>query len=249
MKAAIYLRVSTEDQVKDGYGLDMQLTKCEAMATVKDWEIAGVYRDEGISGTKDESQRPGLAALIDAIAKKEIDAVIVYALDRIGRSTSLVLRIVEDVNNSGVELVSCKESLDTSTPTGRFVLRMFASLAELERDSIVEKTTHGRNQRGKVDGEKGGRVPMGYVRTFDNGKAVGVEVDDESAAVVRWIFAAHWRGDSLREIADGLNKDGYTTARGKMWHASSVNAVLSNEDNYRGGLRGESGLRWPVILA
>ena len=248
MRAAIYLRVSTDDQAKEGYGLEAQLTKCEAMATVKGWEITGVYRDEGISGTKDESGRPGLAALIHSINAQEVDALIVYALDRIGRSTKLVLRIVEAFDAGGVELVSCKESLDTSTASGRFVLRMFASLAELERDSIVERTTSGRNQRGKMDGEKGGRVPMGYVRTFENGKAVGVEVDEERAALVRLIFAERGRGQTLEDIAASLNADGHTTARGGQWHASSVRVILANEENYRGGARGESSYRWPVIL-
>lgn len=250
MRAAIYTRVSTEDQARDGYGLDVQAEKCLAMATVKEWAVVERFTDDGISGTKDEAERPGLAALVDAIDTGAIDAVIVYSLDRIGRATRLVLRIVDSLTASGVELVSCKESLDTSTATGRFVLRMFASLAELERDNIVERTTAGRDERGKVDGEKGGRVPMGYVRTFNSkARATGVAVDPEAAETVRAIFRWRDAGATLQEIADNLNDAGISTARGSQWHPSSVRIVLGNEDAYRGGPRGESDVHWPEILA
>src|SRR5262245_25772148 len=86
-RAAIYLRVSTEEQASDGYGLAVQRERCRAMATVKGWSIVAEFNDEGISGTKDASGRPGLAALLAAAEAGEIDAVIVLALDRLGRKT------------------------------------------------------------------------------------------------------------------------------------------------------------------
>ena len=249
-KAAIYIRVSTTEQAEEGYGLETQLEQCEAMAKVKRWTVTDVYSDDGISGTRAESGRPGLAALTEAIASHEVDAVIVASLDRLGRSTRLVLRIVDSMDSQGVNLVSCKESLDTSTPSGRFVLRMFASLAELERDTIVERTTAGRDARGRVDGERGGRVPMGYRRVFDEkGHAAGLLVDDDEADIVREIFAWRASGDTLRAIAAKLNDAGIVTRRGSQWHASSVKAVLDNGDKYAGGYRWQSDERWPVILA
>jgi DNA invertase Pin-like site-specific DNA recombinase len=163
----------------------------------------------------------------------------------LGRKTALVLQLVEALNSAGVELVSCKESLDTSTPQGRFVLTMFAALAELERGVIVERTTAGRNERGGRDGERGGRLPMGYRRAASG----GVEVDQTAAALVRDIFAWRGMGLTLRAIADNLNAAGYRTGRGHDWHASSVNEVLKNEADYRGGQRGNSSVRWPVVLA
>ena len=248
-KAAIYTRVSTTDQAEEGYGLDAQMEQCRAMATVKGWDIAAHFSDDGISGTKSEDKRPGLAALTEAIDAGIVDAVIISSLDRLGRSTRLVLRIVDSMDSSGVDLVSCKEALDTSTPSGRFVLRMFASLAELERDNIVERTTAGRDARGRIDGEKGGRVPMGYQRILDEkGNAAGVVVDDQEADVIRDIFALRAADNSLRAIAANLKEKGVSTRRGSIWHASSVRAVLRNEDKYRGGQRGDSAERWPAIL-
>ncbi|MBI1294291.1 hypothetical protein GC175_04955 [bacterium] len=257
MRTAIYLRVSTEEQ-GDKYGLDVQDTMTRAMATVKQWQVVEPpFVDDGLSGTLDVESRPALAALLAAAEDGKIDAVIVSALDRLGRKTSLVLALVERLAKHGVIIVSCKESLDTSTPSGQFVLTMFAALAQLERDTIVERTTNGRNQRGKVDGEKGGRVPMGYRRievepeTDESGKrkpVLNVAVDKDGAKLVTWIFRERAKGQTLTAIADGLNKDGHTTARGGRWHASSVREILLNEDAYRGGKRGESGLQWPKLL-
>lgn len=242
VKAAIYMRVSTEDQAEK-YGMDVQDEKCRAMATVKGWPVAAAFRDDGISGTVDESERPGLAALIAAAEAGEVNALIVAALDRLGRKTRIVLDLVERLAACGVEIVSCKENLDTSTPAGQFVLTIFAGLAQLERDTIVERTTAGRNARGRKDGEKGGRVPMGYYRAES-----GVQVNPVDATIVRRIFARRWQGQTLTAIADGLNRDKIKTPRGRKWHASSVREVLLNEPIYRGGRRGPSPVTWPVIL-
>jgi site-specific DNA recombinase len=244
MNTAVYLRVSTEEQAEK-YGLIAQREQCEAMATVKGWDIAKVYQDD-VSGTT--AERPGLQAMLQAVCNGEHQAVIVSGLDRLARSTRLVLDIVEKLDGCSAELVSCKESLDTSTPQGRFVLRMFASLAELERDNIVERTTDGRDARGRIDGEKGGRLPMGYRRVFEDSKAVGVEVNEQRAELVRDIFAQRVAGSTLTAIADRLNEQGYTTERGGSWHASSVRQILLNEDAYKGGYRGESPERWPTLF-
>lgn len=250
-RAAIYTRVSTDEQV-NGYGLDVQNAKTEAMATVKGWTITRVYSDDGLSGTLDTDRRPGLQALLDAACGGEIDAVIVLSLDRLARKTRLVLDLVERLDNCGVQLVSVKEQLDTSTPSGRFVLTMFAALAQLERDTIVQRTTDGRNQRGKADGERGGAVPYGYRRLRDTtGKAVGLEIVEREAAVVRRIFDLRRGGLALRKIADELNYNlgpEIVSPNGGRWHHSAVAVIVNNLDKYRGGLRGESGERWPVIL-
>ncbi len=239
-RAAIYIRVSSDEQVA-GYGLDVQRERCRAQATAKGWSIVAEYEDAGISGTKDATQRPGLAGLIAAAEIGNIDAVIVLALDRLGRRTRIVLDLVDQLVAAGVDLVSCKESLDTTTPAGRFVLTMFAAIAQLERDNIVERTTAGRNVRGKKDGEKGGRLPYGYTRG-----PMGLAVDPDAAGVVKKIFRLR-REDhhTLRDIAAILQTP---SPRGGAWFASGVREVLLNESAYRGGCRGESSERWPAIL-
>ena len=251
-RAAIYTRVSTDEQV-NGYGLEVQRERCTAMALAKGWTVDRVYSDDGISGTLDAAQRPGLQALLDAACNGEIDAVIVLALDRLGRSAPLILGLVDRLDKCGVELVSVKESIDSSTPAGRFVVVIMAGLAQLERDNIVQRTTDGRNLRGRKDGEMGGAVPFGYLRTRDtNGKATGVVVVDSEAAIVRRIFSLRQSGLALRKIAEQLNynigPELLAPRGGKVWHHSAVKIILDNQPAYMGGLRGESSERWPVIL-
>ncbi len=245
MNTVIYTRVSTDSQADNGYGLDVQIEKCNAMATVKGFEVVATLTDEGISGTKDETERDGLAQLLRMAEDKQIDVVIVHALDRLGRNTRLVLSLVEKLENLGIDLISCKEALDTTTPTGRFVLRMFASLGELERDSIVERTTSGRNARGKVDGERGGRVPFAYRRIISESKII---IEDSEASWVREIFRLRQDKMTLAKIATHLNDNNVSTSRSGKWYAGTVKIVLDNEGKYRGGQRGNSQECWPKIL-
>lgn len=244
--AAIYTRVSTTEQAETGYGLASQLEKCKAMATVKGWHVVKHYSDD-VSGTK--SDREGLNELLMDSCSKKFDAVIVAALDRLGRSTKLVLNLVERLDACGVEIVSVKESLDTSTPTGNFVLTILAAIAQLERDNIVARTTDGRDARGKIDGEKGGRMPLGYQRAGTGEKNNGeVVVNEKWAKVVRRIFALRAEGQTMRGICTALNETGQTTKRGSQWTPRSVKVILDNREKYEGGTRGESDKTWPAIL-
>jgi site-specific DNA recombinase len=248
IKAVIYTRVSAEDQAEEAAGLEIQREECLALAKVKGWTVVAEYNDDG-SGAKSDVTRPGLAKFLKAACGGEIGAVIIPSLDRLGKSTRLVLRLVNSLNECGVIIISCKEALDTATSTGGYVLRMFASLAELERDALVGRATKGRDARGRIDGERGGQMPMGYKRVFDEkGVSCGVEINETEAETVRYVFALRARGSSLQAIADRLNYLGVKTSRGKQWHASSVKVLLNNEGKYRGGRRWESSYRWPTIL-
>ena len=244
LRIGIYVRVSTDDQVQAGYGSEVQLTQCKAMATVKNGDIVGIYDDAGISGTKGEGKRPELARMMKDIRAGRLDMVIFAALDRLGRNTRIILDLVERMTDEGVEIVSCRESLDTSTPTGKFVLTMFAALAQLDRDNIVRRTTDGRDARGKQDGEKGGNMPLGYFRIDQ-----GVVVEPRQAALVRRIVLLRSTPSSMGDIAAVLNSEGVPTPRGaKSWYPSTVRQVLMHEAAYRGGKRGDSESRWPIIL-
>jgi DNA invertase Pin-like site-specific DNA recombinase len=98
------------------------------------------------------------------------------ALDRLGRKTRIILDLVNQVVEASCELVSCKESLGTNTPADRFVLTIFAALTQLERDTILDRTPSG----GRRDGEKGGRLPHGYVRTLEGNVAAAQQITDDT---------------------------------------------------------------------
>lgn len=235
-----YLRVSTEEQARTGLGLGAQRERITAMATVKGWPAPLFLADEGISGTKDTRRRPALARLMHQVEAGQVDAVIVNSLDRLARNTRLTLELVDTLNRYGVVLVSCKESLDTTTPQGQFFVTIIAGMAQLERDMIAERTRAALAEHGRRDGERGGRLPYGYVRTD-----LGLRLDRHAASLVRKIFALRDAGQSLRAIAAALPDPG---PRGGAWAHTSVREILANENAYRGGLRGESAVRWPVIL-
>lgn len=243
-RAAIYLRVSTDDQASDGYGLDVQRAQCEAYAAAFGLTVVTTYSDDGISGTKPAEQRPGLARAIADAKSGQYDVLIFAAVDRLARKASLLLTLWDVFEGMDIAIVAVKERVDTSTPVGRLMRTMIAAIAEFERDTIVARTTSGRDERGKIDGEKGGRVPMGYERLSDG----AIVVNQTWANVVKQVFEARKAGLTMQAIADEMNEAGIATPRGGKWYGSVVKIVLDNEPIYRGGQRGESPVHWPAIL-
>ncbi|HEX3641669.1 MAG TPA: recombinase family protein [Ktedonobacteraceae bacterium] len=230
---AAYIRVSTEDQAESGLGMDAQRTRCKALCEVKEWPSPTFYVDDGISGTKPISKRPGLRKLVEDVQEGNIDVVVIASLDRLGRRLVIVVNLIEELCfHNEIILASCKESFDTSTPQGTFVMHMFVAMAQLERDLISQRTSEALSERDKRDGEHGGGVPFGYKRTPN-----GIAIDEEAAKIVKRIFALHKRGKSLRVIGENVNKP-----------HTSVASILKNKEIYKGATRGESDVRWPVIL-
>jgi DNA invertase Pin-like site-specific DNA recombinase len=186
------VRVSTNEQADVGHGLAVQRQQGAGMVLMKQWPAPQIYEDAGISGALGPKQRPALARLLRDVKAGTITTVIVASLDRLGRSTRIILALVDEIEMSGAALVSCRESLDTTTSTGRFVLTLLAAIARLDHDQIVKRMTDGRNSRGRRDGDKGGNMPLGYTRTDRL-----LTVDAAQAAVVRRVFRlAQVGGDS-----------------------------------------------------
>lgn len=245
-RVAMYLRVSTDDQAESGLGIEAQRTQARAMATVKGWPEPVEYLDSGISGAKGIRDRPALRQLLEDAEAGIVDAVIVSSLDRLARRIRITLEVVDRLAEKGVTLVTCRESFDTSTPTGQFVLTLFAALAEMERELIMQRTRAALEVKSARDGDAGGTMPYGYARSEDEATVI----DEQEAKIVRDIFAWRRRGKSLRWIASALNDRCVPSPRGDrhIWWASSVREVLLNRPFYKGGKRGDSAVCWPKIL-
>lgn len=252
-RVAAYLRVSTEDQKDSGLGIEAQTTKVNAQAMVKDWPPPTIYMDEGISGTKKVEQRPGLKKLMEDIEQHKIDALIINSLDRLGRRASIIINLIDQFAIHKVALVSCKESFDTSTPHGQFVTIIFAAIAQLERDQIAMRTIDAMNEKGKIDGEKGGNIPYGYERIFAEDpktkelKARGLALNEPRAEIVKKIYSLRKENAKLTFIAEMLNTIA-EPPRGLKWYPSTVREILSREEVYKGGTRGDSPIHWPAII-
>jgi DNA invertase Pin-like site-specific DNA recombinase len=153
LKIAIYARVST----KNGQDPEMQLAELREYVRSRKWKITGEYVDKGISGASDS--RPELNRLMADANRRRFDVVVVWKFDRFARSVSHLLRALETFRALGIEFVSLSENIDTSTPTGKMVFTVLASVSELERSLIGERVRAGL-RNAKARGKRLGRPPL-----------------------------------------------------------------------------------------
>lgn len=136
-RAAIYARVSTHN----GQNPAMQLDEVREYCRRRGWQIVGEFVDEGISGSKEH--RPALDRLLSDCRKRLVDAVVVYRYDRFARSLRQLVNALDEFRALGIDFVSLHEGVDTSTPNGRLVFGIFASIAEFERELIRDRVRSG----------------------------------------------------------------------------------------------------------
>ncbi len=245
--AAIYLRVSTLLQAKEGYGLDVQKEACTNMCEFKNLEIYKIYIDDGVSGTVKPLDRKGLSELIHDASEKKFEIVVFYSLDRIARNTRITSNIIDYFIENRIELISCKENIDNSTSQGKFMLNIYSAINELELSTIKNRLTMGREMRKLKDGDMGGSLPYGYKRSDR-----GIIIDQDQADIVRGIFYSHYtKKFTPNKIATILNNQRTPTGRkGAKWYDNTIRSILNNIEKYEGGIRNnnENEIYWPVIL-
>jgi len=230
IKAAAYIRVSTDEQAESGYSLQLQRDRVTSQIAAKGWELCRVYEDAGQSGGT--LSRPALQEMLADIDAGLFQSVVVYKLDRLSRKQRDTMFLLEDVFlQKGVELVSICESLDTSSPTGRAMIGMLSVFAQLERDTITERLTDGRKQKAKTGGYAGGSPAIGY--TAERGKKVLLP-DESKASTVQRVFALRTEALNLQQIADRLNAEGHTTKQGARFTPTQVMRILKRKALYEG---------------
>lgn len=227
-RVAIYCRVSTEEQSKDGVSLGAQEERCRALAFAKDWTVSQVYVDAGASGKSLE--RPALQRLIADVPHRPWDVVVFWKLDRLSRRQRDILYLLEDVlTPANIGLQSATEPFDTTTPMGKAMLGMLAVFAQLERETIVERTKMGRAQSLQLGRWQGGRVPYGYQRS---GKGQLIP-DPVTAPIVRNLFTQAAQGLGPSDLARWLNSEKVPAPMGDIWWDRVVEKLLKNPV-YRG---------------
>jgi DNA invertase Pin-like site-specific DNA recombinase len=150
-RIAFYQRVSTGGQTTTNQRRELQ-----AVAKRHGWNVVQVFEDNGISGAKDRDQRPGLDALLKAVARREFDMVAAWSVDRLGRSLKNLIEVLSELHAKGIDLYLHQQGLDTSTPSGRAMFQMMGVFAEFERAMIRERVRAGI-ERAKADGVTLGR--------------------------------------------------------------------------------------------
>ena len=150
-RVAIYLRVSTSKQDTNN-----QRRELLAVAARAGWDVVRVYEDAGISGAKGRDKRPGLDAMLKAVNAREFDMVAAWSVDRVGRSLTDLLGILQSLHDKGTDLFLHQQGLDTSTVAGKAMFQMLGVFAEFERGIIRERINAGL-ARAKENGTKLGR--------------------------------------------------------------------------------------------
>ena len=223
LRVAAYARVST-DSDEQLVSLDAQKNHYEVLIrSRKDWEYAGLYYDEGISGTK-MAKRDGLLTMLADCEKGKIDYIIVKSISRFSRNTVESIETVRRLCGMGIYIFFEKENIDTGKMESELLLSILSSLAESESHSISDNETWSIKRRFMNGTYKVSYPPYGY--DYIDGKKV---VNTEQSKIVRWIFDKVLSGSSSADIARELNAEGIATKRGGMWTSTTINGMIRNE--------------------
>lgn len=224
-----YCRVSTLEQKKNGYGIDIQIRDVVLFARQNKLIVDKFYMDEGESGIREE--REGLKQLMRDCRSGQVAAVILPSLDRLSRE----VRIAENLFHRFSELQIKIYIADMPQYNGErkdiLIRQIFEAISEENRREIIERLRKGRQERVRKGLFPGGNLPYGYRR--ENRKVI---IDRDEAEIVRKIYALSEQGRSGQNISDELDQQGYIRRNGKPWTSRQVCRILSNEKLYRNGI-------------
>ena len=212
-KAFAYLRVSGKGQVK-GDGFPRQLKAIREYAKGQDIRIVKIYREAGVSGTKELENRPALLEMMQALHGNGVKLVLVEKLDRLARDLMIQETIIGDLRKYGFELVSVAEpDLCRDDPTRKLMRQIFGAISEYEKTMIVIKLRGARQRKKARTGRCEGRKPYGHY--------------PGEKRVVERMRALRKEGLGFDRLAVRLTEEGYRTRKGTAWHGFGVNRILS----------------------
>ena len=226
LRVAAYCRVSTDSEEQET-SYEAQVTHyTEYIQKNPEWELAGIFADDGISGTNTK-KRDEFNRMIDECMAGNIDMVITKSISRFARNTLDCLQYIRQLKDKNIPVYFEKEAINTLDAKGEVLITIMASLAQQESQSMSQNIKLGlqyRYQQGKV--QVNHNRFLGYTKD-DNGHLI---IDPEQAEIVKRIYREYLEGSSMDKIADGLMADGILTGAGKTkWHTSTINKILRNE--------------------
>ena len=218
-----YSRVSSEEQAAHGISIDAQRGILEGYAAMTSRQIR-IYEDAGYSGKN--TNRPALQQLLAACRSGSVSTVVVWKLDRLSRSLRDTLTIIEDIfQPAGITLVSVTESIDTSTPSGRMMLNLLASFAQLEREQDSDRVVMAHKHLARDCKYLGGHIPLGYC--IDDEKHY--QLDPATAPIVRRVFEMYLSRSGYTPILEYLNSFTFSGTRKTPFGKSDLKFLLKNE--------------------
>ncbi len=207
VRAVLYSRVSTEEQVVSGLGLAAQRARTRTAAAARGWTVVAELADEGVSGKIPPAERPGLAEAVYLLCNGEADVLVVAKLDRLTRTTRHLLDVLDQAEKCRFGIVALDSDVDTTTAAGRLVATMVGAVAEWERRVIGERTKAALAVK-KAQGARLG----GPVTTPEPIRARVAELRAQ--------------GFSLSRITAALNSEGHRTQAGTTWSKSGVQRLV-----------------------
>ena len=213
VKAAFaYLRVSGKGQVK-GDGFPRQLAAIRHYSKAHGIRIKKVFREEGVSGTKELENRPALSKLMAALHRNGARLVLVEKLDRLARDLMIQETIIGDLRKHGFDLISAAEpDLLKDDPTRKLMRQVFGAIAEYEKAMIVVKLRAARERKRAKTGRCEGRKPFGF--------------HSSERATLKRMQALRSQGLGYHAIAEALDSEGLATRKGSPWQAATVRRIL-----------------------
>jgi len=224
MKVAIYIRVSTEDQAREGYSLEVQREYLESFAKREGYELFKIYSDDGISAYS--TRRPALQELLVDAKAKRFELVVVYKIDRFSRNLKDLLMLVDELSSYGVAFKSATEPFDTTTSAGKLMFQQLGSFAEFERNRIAERVFPGMLKGVQQGNWQGARYsPYGY--RYNKANKL-LEIDGQETKVVKLIFEMCLAGKPTRFITEYLTKKKYRNRKGNIFSTKLIGDILKN---------------------
>lgn len=220
-RIAIYIRVSTLDQAREGYSLEAQEKTLRKWCDDRKYEVFDLYADKGISG-KDIEHRPDMNRLLEDAKVGKFDIVLFWALSRFTRSVSDLYSTMEKFQKWNVDMVSYTEAFDTSTPMGRAMIGIVGVFAQLERELTSERVSAAMAERASQ-----GKRTCSEILGYDLDGKDSFKINKDEAEYVRFCFNEYLMRKNLSEVACEANKRGFKGKRGKMPTAWSVQKILT----------------------
>ena len=217
--AGIYIRVSTEDQAREGFSLGEQEEKLKQLCSYKEYEVFKVYCDAGISA-KDMEHRPQFQEMIKDIKSGKINYIVAYKLDRVTRSVRDLEELISMLEKYNCYLVCDRDDVNTSTANGRFFVRMLTVLSQLEIEITSERTKFGLNGAIKC-GHLPGKLSLGFKKD-GNKKTI---IDESTSPVITRIYDLYLQGKSYQQITNILNEE---KVLNKKWYDSIIEKTINN---------------------
>lgn len=220
-RAALYARVSTDEQAILGYSLDAQMEMMRSFCEIQDLQVAGEYIDDGFSGKN--TRRPAYKKLFSKEERSKWDVLVVLKMDRIHRNSKNFMSMMEDLSKHGQEFISTFEKINTRNAVGRFVMDLIQRIAQLESEQIGERTYLGMREKAQSTNDIMGFTPaFGY--SLEDGR---LKANEELDTVIE-IFSMYSSGMTMNDIAYRLNHSGTFTRKDNLWNKYNLRNILHN---------------------